>query len=145
MRFPPGSTVVRPGEHGTHPSPTCPAVRVGDVVRFAGAVGLDADRRVVPGGVAGQARQALATVGGVLAGLGGSLEDVVHVRAYLVDMADLPALSEVLDATFGRPWPPTTVVAVAALATPDLRVEIEPEAVLPPADEPPGVREPRGG
>ena len=116
--------IVEPGEHGTYPSPTVPAVAVGGLVLTSGLVGMDTDRSLAPEGVQAQAAQALRVI--ELA-----LGDVVRLTVHLTSAADIPAASAALDEAFGRPWPPTTMVAVVALANPELLVEIDCVAATP--------------
>ena len=107
------------------------AVATGSRMVFvAGQVGQDADGNVV-GDLAAQAAQALRNVGIALEAAGATFADVAKTTVYVVDwrpekMADLVA--GLSSAEMGRPGP-TTLIGVAALAAPDLLVEIEVVAV----------------
>ena len=71
-----------------------------------------------------QARQVFTNLQAVLAAAGRTLDDVVKVNVYLVDMADFSAVNEVYATVFAEPYPARTTVAVAALPL-GARVEIE--------------------
>jgi enamine deaminase RidA (YjgF/YER057c/UK114 family) len=56
--------------------------------------------------------------------------DVVAVRAYLVDITEWEAVGSCLGEKFGEVRPALVMVQVAALISPEHRVEIEVEAVI---------------
>jgi 2-iminobutanoate/2-iminopropanoate deaminase len=74
--------------------------------------------------VATQTQQVFANMRSVLAAAGRSLDDVVKVNVYLVDMADFAAMNSVYATVFDPPYPARTTVAVAGLPL-GARVEIE--------------------
>ena len=80
--------------------------------------------RLVDGDVSTQARQVFTNLQAVLAAAGRTLDDVVKVNVYLVDMADFSAVNEVYATVFAEPYPARTTVAVAGLPL-GARVEIE--------------------
>jgi enamine deaminase RidA (YjgF/YER057c/UK114 family) len=110
----------------------------GRTVYVAGQVAQDVTGAVVGAGdLAAQAAQAFTNVSLALAGAGATFADVAKTTIYVVDwrpekMADLLA-------GFGRvagelgidPSRPSTLIGVAALASPDLLIEVEVTAVLP--------------
>ena len=69
-------------------APYSPVVRSGDHVYTAGQVGFDATGNLVAGGIAEQTRQTLANLEACLAAAGCTLDDVVKVNVFLVDLAD---------------------------------------------------------
>ena len=81
-----------------------------------------------PGDAGGQARAAFAIVEGALREAGFTLEDVVRTRMYVVDPADIPAVTAVHGELFADVRPAATLVVVARLMTPSLLVEVEAEA-----------------
>ena len=81
-----------------------------------------------PGDVAAQTRAVLEIIERALAEGGFALTDVVRTRMYVTDMADAPAVTAVHGERFGDIRPAATLVAVAGLMHPSLRVEIEAEA-----------------
>jgi enamine deaminase RidA (YjgF/YER057c/UK114 family) len=81
-----------------------------------------------PGDAAAQARAAFAIVEGALGEAGFTLDEVVRTRMYLVDPADVAAVTAVHGEIFARVRPAATLVVVARLMTPSLLVEVEAEA-----------------
>jgi enamine deaminase RidA (YjgF/YER057c/UK114 family) len=76
-----------------------------------------------------QARAALSTIEKALLGAGFSMVDVVRTRMYVTDPSDAEAVASVHGQVFGDVRPASTLVVVSALIEPQLRVEIEAEAV----------------
>ena len=66
----------------------------------------------------------------VLGEAGGSLEDVVDLVTYHLSMDDLQTFAAVKAEFFTKDFPSWTVVGVAALALPELLVEIKATAVI---------------
>ena len=81
-----------------------------------------------PGDAGGQARAAFAIVEVALREAGFTLDDVVRTRMYVVDPADIPAVTAVHGELFAQVRPAATLVVVARLMTPSLLVEVEAEA-----------------
>ncbi len=106
------------------------AVRVGNNVYVSGTVGRGADGKVVKGGVYKQAQQIIANIAAALQEAGASLSDVVRTRIYLVDIDEQDELARAHREAFGDIRPASTMVEVAALATPQMLVEIEADAVI---------------
>jgi 2-iminobutanoate/2-iminopropanoate deaminase len=80
--------------------------------------------KLLEGDVAAQTRQVFANLGSVLSAVGRTLDDVVKVTVYLVDMNDFAAMNSVYSTVFSAPYPARTTVAVAGLPL-GARVEIE--------------------
>jgi enamine deaminase RidA (YjgF/YER057c/UK114 family) len=62
--------------------------------------------------------------------LGGSIDDVVRTRMFIVDADDADVIGEAHAEVFGTSEPAATMVVVAALLDPVWRVEIEVEAIV---------------
>jgi len=109
------------------------AVRVGNQVFVAGTVAIDADGRPFAAGDAGaQTARILDIITGVLGQAGAEIRHVARTRIFTTDMSPQTQaeVGRARLAVFGD-WPPaSTMVAVAALAHPDFRVEIEADAVI---------------
>jgi enamine deaminase RidA (YjgF/YER057c/UK114 family) len=99
------------------------ALRVGWWVAVSGTTAPGSD-------TACQAAEIMRRIAGALQEVGAELGDVVRTRVHLTDIADFDAVARVHGAVFGEIRPATTFVAVAALADPALRVEIEADAVV---------------
>ena len=71
--------------------------------------------KLAPGGVPEQAEQCFKNLRAVLAAAGLSLDDVVKVNVYLVDIGEFAAMNAVYEKQFAKPFPARTTVAVKAL------------------------------
>ena len=104
--------------------------RVGDLVIVSGQAALDDHGRVVgEGDFDAQAEKAFMNLERVLKAAGSSLDKVVKVTIYLIDMVNFPKIVELRQRYFSEPWPADTIVAVTALGMPELEIEIEAMAV----------------
>ena len=108
------------------------AVVAGGVVYLRGQIGQDLDTResVGIGDVEAQAEKAMANIAMLLEEAGSSLDDIVKVTVYLIDIR----YREPVYRTMGR-WltgvhPVSTGIVVSALARPEWLVEIDAVAVL---------------
>ncbi len=111
------------------------AVVDGRWVFVSGTVGYDARTATWPPTADGQARVALDIIERALGEAGAALGDVVRVRVYVPDRADVAAVSAVLKERLGAARPANTTVC-APLAVAEARVEIEVTALTPPARRP---------
>jgi enamine deaminase RidA (YjgF/YER057c/UK114 family) len=107
------------------------------LVFLAGQVARDADgAKVGEGDFAAQVEQAYLNIGTALAEIGGSFDDVAKLTIYVVDWSPdkLPLLGEGVSRAAAKlgvdPVKPITLLGVAALAEPDLMVEVEATAVI---------------
>lgn len=107
------------------------------LVFVAGQVARDGDGSPVGAGdLAAQVEQAYLNVAAALAGAGGSFDDVAKLTVYVVDWSPdkMALLGEGVNRAAARlgidPVKPITLLGVAALAEPDLLVEVEATAVL---------------
>jgi enamine deaminase RidA (YjgF/YER057c/UK114 family) len=81
---------------------------------------------------AAQARTAYANVGVALEAAGARPADVAKLTTFVVDYRPelLPVIAGARAAVFGEHRPASTLIGVAALARPELRIEVEATAVL---------------
>ncbi len=109
----------------------CRAVRVDNVVHVAGTVAWNDEGTIVGVGNAyAQAKQAISNVEKALEEAGSSLKDVVRTRAFLTDVSNFGRLTKAHHEAFGDVRPAATMIVVSALATPDMLVEIEADAII---------------
>lgn len=105
-------------------------VRVGDTLYLSGQMGtLEGGLQLAPGGVTGQAEQALRNIQRALEYHGYSLRDVVKCTVMLADMADWPAFNTVYTRFFSPPYPARSAFGANGLAL-GSRLEIEVMAVV---------------
>ena len=104
--------------------PLIPAARVGDLIFCSGALGVDANFKLVEGGVGPQTRQAIANLEAVLAQAGATLGDVAKTTVWLTDMAHFVEVNAAYAQAFGADVPARSTVT-SALAIPGALVEIE--------------------
>jgi len=107
----------------------CHAVRAGDRVWISGTVGIDADGNI-PADTVEQFRVAMSNLDAVLHATGGLACDIVKVTVFLTDIADRARINPIREHYFGDHRPASTLVEVRALVLPELKVEIEAEAVV---------------
>ena len=110
-------------------APYSPVVVSGDLVYTAGQVAFDASGTLVAGGIAEQTTQVLANLRACLLAAGCTLDDVVKVNVFLVDLAEFDAFNEVYRAAFAEPYPVRTTVQAGLPG--GIRVEIEAVARIP--------------
>lgn len=100
------------------------AVRVGQTIHVAGTTS--------PGdGVGVQTAGALEIALNAIAELGGTREDVVRTRLFLVNIDEWEAAGRAHGEFFAGVNPTTTLLEVSRLIDPALLVEVEVEAILP--------------
>jgi enamine deaminase RidA (YjgF/YER057c/UK114 family) len=104
-------------------------LRTGNRIVIAGTIGVEADGSAAPEAGA-QADRCFALIRGYIEELGGRMEDVVRVRMFVTAITDADAVSAAFTRALGHVRPTGTLVAIAALYRPDLKVEIEAEAVV---------------
>ena len=101
------------------------AVVDGDWCFVAGTTGYDYATMNMPEGAADQARNAFRTIAKVLGEAGFGLADTVRATYYITDGADADAVLVVCGEYFGDIRPAATILIVAGLLRPEMRVEIE--------------------
>ena len=103
------------------------------LVFLAGQVGWDQHGEMVSDDLAAQARQALENIRLAIEAAGGGIADLTTMRTYVVDYRPkyVEQLLPVYLEFFGDTPPPAqTWLGVQSLALPDLKIEIEAQAVL---------------
>jgi enamine deaminase RidA (YjgF/YER057c/UK114 family) len=91
----------------------------------SGTTGFDYRTMAIDPDPAVQARQTFANVSAALAEAGASLADVVRVHYYAMSLADWERMIPVLADHFGDIRPAATMLLVAGLADPRIKIEIE--------------------
>lgn len=108
---------------------------VGNTLHLGGQTALDAEMRIVPGGIVEQFRQALGNVLTTLREVGGEPQDLVSVTMYLTDIPDYQAhgkeIGRVWRELVGGTYPAMAGIGCTALWQPEAQVEILGVAVIP--------------
>lgn len=109
--------------------------RGGSLVFLAGQTALDADGRVVAGGIVVQFEKALANLLQALEGAGGRPEHLAKLTIFAVDPEDYRAHAREIGAVWhrlaGRDYPAMALIGIVRLWDEPALVELEGIAVLP--------------
>jgi enamine deaminase RidA (YjgF/YER057c/UK114 family) len=106
------------------------AVRAGNFIAVSGTTAGSGGKPVATGDPAAQTRAIIEVIEKALADLGGSLNDVVRTRIYLVDIAHWEAVGRVHGEFFADIRPANSMFQVNAFVRPEWLVEIEADAVV---------------
>jgi enamine deaminase RidA (YjgF/YER057c/UK114 family) len=107
----------------------CHVVRADNRVWVSGMVGTRRDGSI-PEDVVAQFQVAMDWLDHALRAAGGRPEHVVKVQVFLTDINDRTKINPIRQNYFGKHRPASTLVEVSALIMPQLKVEIEAEAVV---------------
>ena len=106
------------------------AVRSGHTVYFSGQIPLDPlTQEMVSGDFGVHVERAFLNLRAVAEAAGGSLDQIVKLTVYLVDMGNFPAVNACMEQFFSEPFPARAALAVAALPKAAL-VEVDAVMVL---------------
>lgn len=106
-------------------------VKAGNTVYVAGQTATDEQGQVVgKGDITAQATQVFENLKKALASVGGDLTHIAKITVFVTDPRFREPLGEVRKRYLGDTLPASTLVTVAALASPDLLIEIEATAIL---------------
>jgi enamine deaminase RidA (YjgF/YER057c/UK114 family) len=106
------------------------AVRAGNFIAVSGTTAGSGGKPVAIGDPAAQTRAIIEVIEKALADLGGSLNDVVRTRIYLIDIAHWEAVGRVHGEFFADIRPANSMFQVTAFVRPEWLVEIEADAVV---------------
>jgi enamine deaminase RidA (YjgF/YER057c/UK114 family) len=108
----------------------CHVTKAGNLIWVSGTVGVAADG-TIPADVVEQFEICIANMDTCLKAVGAGAEHVVKVVVYVTDIADRKKINPIRQRYFGENRPASSLVEVSALVLPELKVEIEAQAVLP--------------
>ncbi len=107
----------------------CHAVRAGDRLWISGTVGVRPGGSI-PEDTAEQFQVAIDSLDRCLRAAGGRPEHIVKVTVLLTDINDRAKINPIRQRYFGDNRPASTLYEVSALVAPEMKVEIEAEAVV---------------
>jgi 2-iminobutanoate/2-iminopropanoate deaminase len=108
--------------------PYAKAVRANGFVFVSGQVGVNAEGRLVQGGIAAETRQTIENIHTVLQSVGLDLNHVVKATAWLVNASDYDAFNAIYREYFGGALPARACVCSELMGP--FRVEIEVVAAI---------------
>ena len=101
-------------------------LRVGDMVYTSGFTSRANDLKTIEGKDSyEQAKVIFTKIRHCIEGAGGKMDDIVKMVIYVTDMKENTLVWKARREFFSGDFPVSTLVQVAALATPDIRVEID--------------------
>lgn len=107
----------------------------GNTLHLGGQTALDADMRIVPGGIVEQFRQAFGNVLTTLSAAGGEPGDLVSITIFLTDIPDYQAHGAEIGAVWrelaGPVYPAMAGIGTTGLWQTDALIEILGVAVIP--------------
>ena len=120
------STDQAPAAIGTYSQ----AVKVGSTVWLSGQIPLDpATGELVGDDFAAQAERVFENLAAVAAASGGSLDDVVRLTVYMIDLGQFAEVNRIMSRYFAEPYPARAAIGVAALPR-NSQIEIDAIMVL---------------
>ena len=122
------STPLAPAAIGTYSQ----AVKVDDTVYLSGQIPLDPATMQLVDGFENQVRRVFDNLKAVCEAAGGSLNEMVKVNVFLIDLGNFAKVNEIMATYFDQPSPARAAVGVSALPR-GAQVEIEGVMVLSPS------------
>jgi reactive intermediate/imine deaminase len=120
------STSGAPAAIGTYSQ----AVKVGGTVYLSGQIPLDPATMQLVEGFENQVKRVFDNLKAVCEAAGGSLNDLVKVNVFLIDLAHFAKVNEIMATYIDQPYPARAAIGVASLPR-GAQVEIEGVMVLP--------------
>lgn len=104
------------------------AVRVGDTVYLSGQIPLDPESmEMVPGEIDAQIHRVFQNLSAVCQAAGGSLNDIVKLNVFLINLAHFGQVNSIMAEYFQPPYPARAAIGVAQLPR---NAQVEMDAVM---------------
>lgn len=104
------------------------AVKVNDTVYISGQIPLDPkSMEMVEGGIDAQIRQVFDNLQAICLAAGGTLQDIMKLNIFLVDLQHFATVNEIMSTYFSTPYPARAAVQVAALPK---NAQVEMDAIM---------------
>ncbi|NQY89096.1 MAG: RidA family protein [Colwellia sp.] len=121
------STDQAPSAIGTYSQ----AVKVNNTVYLSGQIPLiPATMEVVAGGFAEQTEQVFKNLAAVCEAAGGSINDMVKVNIFMIDLSNFATVNEIMAKYFQQPYPARAAIQISKLPK-DVEIEIDGIMELP--------------
>ena len=104
--------------------PYSQAIRAGKTLYLSGQIGLDPSTMQMVEGIEAQAHQVFLNMRGVAEAVGATLDSIVKLTVFVVDIGDFAKVNEIMQSYFKAPYPARSTVEVAGLPR-GARVEVE--------------------
>ncbi|HEX5363972.1 MAG TPA: RidA family protein [Gallionella sp.] len=91
------------------------AVRVDHTVYLSGQIGLDPSSMQMVEGIEAQIHRVFQNLRAVATAAGGSMDDVVKLNIFLIDLGNFAKVNEIMATYFHQPYPARAAVGVASL------------------------------
>jgi reactive intermediate/imine deaminase len=101
------------------------AVRFGDLLFVSGVAPLDKSGCVISDDVVEQATMVFKNMEAILEASNATFDDILKVTVFLTDVNDRTKVNPVRQRYFGKARPASTLIGVAELALPEMKIEIE--------------------
>jgi 2-iminobutanoate/2-iminopropanoate deaminase len=104
---------------------------VGNQVFVSGMTAHDLEGNVTGGkDMYSQARQAFDKIRALMESAGGSMSDIVKLTIFVTDISERKEVWRAREEYFSGNFPACSLIGISALATPELKVEIEAVGIL---------------
>lgn len=103
------------------------AVQVGDLVFLSGQIPLVPETMTLKEGFAEQTHQVFKNLKAVVEAAGGTMDQIVKVNIFVMDLDNFATLNEIMAEYFSQPYPARAAVQVAGLPK---GAQVEMEAIL---------------
>lgn len=91
------------------------AVKVASTVYCSGQIGLDPVKMELVEGIEAQIRRVFDNLTAVTTAAGGSMNDIVKLNVFLIDLANFALVSDIMSEYFTKPYPARAALGVASL------------------------------
>ena len=104
------------------------AIKAGNILYLAGQIPLDPSTlKLIDGNLQQQVHQVFTNLARVAEAAGGSLDRIVKLTVYLMDLNDTATVNTVMEQLFTPPYPARAAIGVAALP---MQAKIEIDAIM---------------
>lgn len=104
------------------------AIKAGKIVYLSGQIPLDPkSMQVVEGDITLQVTTVFENLKAVAEAAGGSLDQIVRITVYLINMTDVTVVNEIMKTYFQKTFPARTTIGVSALPK---AVSVEIDAIM---------------